>query len=99
LPFHGFYLLSFQQVGADGRLGTQMSESTYFDATPFLDGRQQALDNLTFALRAGDSTQPFNFEFGTGPFSAGLPYGFFPDYAVAGFRWMRHIYAGTPETL
>ena len=97
LPYHGWYLLSFQQVGKDGRLGNPREGGAYFDATPYLDGREHLLENLHFALRAGASTRPFNFQFGQGPFSAGAAYGFFPSYAVGGFHWMRHVYSATFE--
>ena len=99
LPSHGWYFLSFQQLGKDGRLGNQMEGGAYFDATPYLDGRAHLLENLNFALRAGPSSKPFDFQFGQGPFSAGAAYGFFPAYAVGGFHWMRHVYTATYEVL
>ena len=97
MPLYGWYFLTFQQVGWDGLVGNATPGGTYFDATPYLDGREHLLENLNFALRAGGAEQPFNFQFGTGAFSAGSAYGFFPDYAVAGFHWMKHIYTATFE--
>lgn len=97
LPYHGWYQLSFQQVGKDGRIGSQVSESVYFDATPYLDGSQHVRDNLIFALRAGGSAQPFGFALGSGSLAAGTAFGWLPSYAVAGFHWMRRIGSATFE--
>jgi hypothetical protein len=96
-PIYGWYDFSIQPLGTNGTFGDTVQPVWWADATPFLDGRQQMLDNLDFALRAAPVSQPFDFYFPENLYvSAGSCYGIFPNYTTAGFSW---AYANNDEVL
>ncbi len=101
-PYHSWSTVKFQQVGLDGRVGAQVSPGGLADATPYLDGRLHALQNLHFVLRAGSSDAPMDlyFEDDRPPFafSSQREYGMFSNYAVGGFHWFHHPHVTPTET-
>ncbi len=98
LPYYGYYRMNAQVVGRDGRLGNA-SPNAIYDTTPFLDGRQHLLDNLTFVLRAGNASQQFDFYFPTVLFGEGEGafYGMLSDHVAAGFNWRANTRRSAPD--
>ncbi len=88
VPRYGYYQFFLSPLGANGKSGSVVQPTWYANATPFLDGRQDMLDNLNFLLRAGTALRPFDFYFASAAYNQteGADYGILPSYTTAGYN-------------
>ncbi|MDB6015900.1 MAG: hypothetical protein JWR19_389 [Pedosphaera sp.] len=98
---YGYYYFSVQAVAADGKRGNQVDaisstglvnpNSIYNyslggnNNIPFLDGRQQIQQNISFLLRAADGCNPYYFN---------VTYPYIQTYAYQVCATTNYVYAG-----